>query len=210
MAAAVIAFQVAGGLVGLLLVGYGDGFVRLWMGAALASGPGLLAGILWHRSDPLRRKSTSAGYLVYLGVLAILIVGGAIFMVGPHFREQARLLEKVKTIPAGSVRRVLVYEDRRATRAVVIEDEAALAGFVAALRDAKDYYPNHPVVLRSWHVVADGLEFEMRCSCERGRPGEVTGYFLVGSRCYGNFRSRGLRKWFDEHIRARAPEEVTR
>jgi hypothetical protein len=208
--AAVAALQLLGSGVALLIGFHYSAFMNFWLGGCLATPLGFFVGLLWHLSEPQRRRGTRVEVVVFLGVIAVGL--GAAALVGslPEMAKEMTSLGALQTLPDGAIERISVYDRYGETLLLQIDDKTALSGFVLACRNAKGYLPNHPVYAESWYLVLQGEQrVELECHYQQGDPDEVVGYFVRKTRnstsYFGTFISRDLRPWFQQHIEGRHP-----
>ena len=202
---AVVASGVLGGVLGWLLLPWFDAFDNAWIGGALATPVGFLAGLWWQFSNRKRRRVTPLLVVVGLGLLALVGAPiGAVIEIGCQ-KDLARRLDALTSLPQDSLKRIAFWDRYGRERLLTIQDQAILGDFVRACRDAKGYSPNHPRYEPSWYVVLDGKDtLELICHYEDRWPNNVVGYFVRkqgdSTHFHGSFISENLRPWFEKHV----------
>ena len=200
-------WRVVAGIAGAQVLGGGVGaafgtFESAWIGGALASVPGALAGTVWHvRAAGRQERST----VLYLNGMALLLAGFAAFLVIPRALRERENIADLARLRAADLHRVEVKVLRGSGTPVTLTGEAA-AEFARACADVEKYVPNHPRYESSWHVVLDGpRRREVELHLMASDPSRAYGAFIETSGSttwyHGNFQSRELRAWITRHLR---------
>ena len=192
--AAVVGVQLLGLGIGFLL---GRSFIYAWIGAAVATLPGVLLGLAWH------------GRLSRQWIAPTLIASGfaacALGFVLPRKLREERLLAEIRSLRPGDVRQIDVQNRYGTGPITTIADAEAVADFTRALSQAEPYAPDHPGYSRSWYVVVPGPQRrELELHLEPRSPGVVFGSFVKKEGAttwhYGSFQCAALRPWVARHL----------
>ena len=69
----VVAAEIVGGCIGLLTGHHAIAFVNFWVGAAFGAGVGLIGGLVWHYSAPLRRSNGNREVIAFICFTALVL-----------------------------------------------------------------------------------------------------------------------------------------
>jgi len=62
--------EIIGGCVGLLTGHHAIAFLNFWVGGAFGAGIGLIGGMVWHYSNPVRRNSENREVMTFFCIAA--------------------------------------------------------------------------------------------------------------------------------------------
>lgn len=72
--------QVAGGVAGIVVAKYGNTMVDLWYGGVLATVPGFLMGLIWHKLSKQADTQNDLLPIVFTGFLCVMLTAGVFFI----------------------------------------------------------------------------------------------------------------------------------
>ena len=201
---AMVATEMAGGLVGRAASPHYSEFSRNWLGGALAAPIGFALGLLWQYWSPERRQSIPVYPAVFLGVIATVLGASALFIELPEMQREMELIRSLRRVQASEIRRIEFFDRYGEKRLGTVDTPSAIARFAAACRDVEGHTPVSPSYAAEWYVRLVGTEpDELLCRFDRSDPCEVVGNFVTkrGRAIFyhGRFRSRQMRRWFEEH-----------
>lgn len=199
---AVILVQLIGALVGLVVRLDHFWFTNLWLGAAVATPIGFLAGLVWQLADVDRRQRTPVATTLGLGLLAFGFGAVAYFVVIPFVGENAKRLDQLRSLAEGPIRSIRIFDPYKTRQLVLIDDARALSAFASSCGDAQGYSPGQSDRTRQCYLVIDGnTHMEFECYFIPGQR-NLYGSFIerAGGAAIGNggFQSRQLRQWYEQ------------
>ncbi len=202
---ATVAFQLLGGVTGVLVGLHHSVFENSSLGAGIATPIGFVVGLLWQLSRVERRKTTPRVLTIFIGLLAAWLGATTAFFDVPRARDEMRRLDHLRRLATSGINQILVFDRYGKEKLQTVRGEAALLSFVEACRDVAGNSPNHPTYTHSWYLVVVGQQaLELECHYEAGRSEEVVGCFVRKSGnttfYYGSFAGRRLRGWFEKFI----------
>ncbi|HEX7900042.1 MAG TPA: hypothetical protein VF950_19905 [Planctomycetota bacterium] len=199
-------WRIVAAIVAAQLLGFGIGlafgsFESVWIGGALASLPGSLAGTYWHVRAAGRRDLSTAAFL-NAGALVLAVVAGGFFL--PRLLWERAYIAEMARLQTADVRRIEVNLLRESGPSLALEGEA-IEAFTRSCADVEKYSPNHPRYERSWHLVLEGPKRrEVELHLMASDPSRVFGSFVETSGATtwycGSFQSRALRAWVDRYL----------
>ena len=202
---AIIAFDIVGSGIGLLIAPHFDKLFDLWIGGALAGPLGFMAGLCWQLARRDRTPHLPVAETIFVGALVFMVCGFACFFAIPFAKAQMRMIAQMKSIDGSDIQSITVYDESGDRKLVDISDRQTLMEFADQCKDIKGYSPQHKVYTSAWHVVLDGTttqEFDFQY--QASMPQAVIGEFILGGDStfgsHGNFSSVGLRDWFTRHV----------
>ena len=65
--------EIIGGFVGLLTGHHAFAFLNFWVGGAFGAGVGLIGGMVWHYSDPVRRNSENWEVITFYCIVTLVL-----------------------------------------------------------------------------------------------------------------------------------------
>ncbi len=202
---AVVAFELAGGLIAWAIGYHYSSFHNFATGAGLAALPGFMLGAVWHLRSPQKQEGSIA-LIIFLGIIAAGLAVATIFEGIPHSRTEVAALAEVRQIAGERLERIEVHEKPGGPVVRTISDANALVAFAQACGQAEGYMINHDSYSHSWYLVVHGdSRHEMCLSLEISHPDTAVGELLdmehdARGRPRGSFQSDWLRRWVEEQL----------
>ena len=199
----VVVLQILGGIVGAVMNVHYMMFMNVWVGGAVATPVGFAVGLYWHlASRP--RPMTPKVLVTFLGLIAV-VIGGASIFVGLKMSAAMKNLAALRSLPPGSITRIVVYGKYGDGKLFEISDPSILIAFEKACTDVEGYSPNHPSYSDSWRIELIGeSQKTLNCHYRRGAPNRVCGKIVrtkgISAGLFGSFQSVQLRKWWASFI----------
>lgn len=199
-----IAFQLAGGFIGVAYGYHHFAFMNMWAGGALATLPGFILGAAWHFSGPAERRARlkMAGFLGFLAAAMFLM---AVFQAIPMMKSDMRMLATLSQFDRKPIDRIEIFDRDRKTEILTVTEPAIVAAFTRSISDAVGHSPSHPKYSQSWYAIVSGrTQYEFELHLDPKYPQSVVGESLTRSEHPDSYRvefqSRALRSWVEEHL----------
>ena len=200
----VIVCQLLGSTICLAIGLHHNWFENLWLGSAVGTLPGFLAGLAWQLQSG-RETRKWVRVTCFLGFLAFALTAIALGFELPRMQDEMRRLKALPKLKSPSIDHIDVFDQYGHEKILSITDRKSIDGFTHGIADAVGHSPSHPRYSHSWYVILAGvtdLEFELHIG--HRFPESVIGYFVVKSgnstSYHGSFESKGLRSWMDHHL----------
>ena len=199
-------FQMVGSIITLFAQYSYNPFLNLWIGGAIATPIGFVFGLSWQLINPARRSEMPVQTTVFIGVIAVVLGGIAVFQEIPDLTKENKLLASLKSIECNSIKQIRITNIDDDKLVKVIESRDAIKEFCMACSDVHGNMLNHPSYISSWYVVIEGKPvFELECNFEKSNKAELIGQFVEKkdnlTRYYGSFASINMRDWFNKNLR---------
>ena len=175
------------------------------MGGAVATPIGFLVGLFWHIKSEKETDVKSYRTVVFLGLIAFLIGGMAVFFEIPRSMKEMELLESFKKLDSSNVKQILVFDRYGEQLIKKITEPKVIKEFTTSSIDTKGYSPNHPQYDSTWYVVVDSdVQSELECHYQKGLSSTLIGTFVekdgLSWKVYGSFSNSKLRNWFEKYV----------
>jgi len=195
--------QIAGAAISFAFKFHYHTFMRVWVGAAIATFVGVIVGLGWQMADRTGRDATPRLTIAIFVLIGLVMPVGGLFMLY-RMHIEAAWLDDMKHLAAEDVTEIVIEGGGRSTERR-ITDRRVIAEFALALHEAHGHVPNHDSEVTAWNVLLNGSDRRsLKCYTIRRKCDVIVCTPRKEGRGYvphnAHLASSALLSWFRKNI----------